>query len=380
MAILEEVKGALAGVLHLNKTNSVIGLDIGSSFIKVVQLRKDHERAILETYGELALGPYAGLEVGRAANLKPEQIVQAVLALFDEANITTKVGSLAIPLESTLLSLIEMPQMNKAELDKSVPIEARKYIPVSMGEVSLDWWIIPKQQFDEDEESSEEETEKEKNDKEKIEVLIVAIHNDVLAKYNEIISQTELVDSSLEIEVFSAVRSTLSHDMAPFMVLDMGAATTKLSMVEQGIIKSSHILNKGSQDITTSISQSLNISTSKAEELKRKIGLLGEGEEDGKITTSASASVEYILGEANRVLLNYQTKYKRTITKVVLIGGGVLLKGFEEEAKKKLSTEVIYGDAFANVETPSFLEPVLEEAGPEFAVALGLALRRLQDL
>ncbi|HET8575268.1 MAG TPA: type IV pilus assembly protein PilM [Candidatus Paceibacterota bacterium] len=378
MAILEQVKGALADALHLQKTNSVLGLDIGSSFVKVVQLRKDGEKAVLETYGELALGPYAGLEVGRAANLKPEQIIQAVLALFSEANITTKTGSVAIPLGSTLLSLIEMPKMNEAELAKTIPLEARKYIPVSISDVSLDWWIIPERKGEEAEEEEDETEPKEKKEK-KTEVLIVAIHNEVLTKYNDIINRAELQNSSLEIETFSAVRSTLSHDMSPLMMLDLGAATTKLSLVEQGIIKSSHILNKGSQDITIALSHSLNMSMPKAEELKRKVGLLGEGD-DAAASKVMEAEVDYILTEANRVLLNYQTKYRRTVTKVVLIGGGVLLKGFEDEAKKKLSTEVVYGDAFSKVQTPPFLEPVLKEAGPEFAVALGLALRRLQDL
>ncbi|MBI2120737.1 MAG: hypothetical protein HYT94_03900 [Parcubacteria group bacterium] len=67
------------------KTESVIGLDIGSSFIKVIQVRKEQGRAILETYGELALGPYGGLDVGRATNLPPEKIAEAVKDLFREA-------------------------------------------------------------------------------------------------------------------------------------------------------------------------------------------------------------------------------------------------------------------------------------------------------
>src|SRR3989339_897192 len=80
------------------RSQSVVGIDIGSSFVKVVQLKKKGGRAVLETYGELALGPIAGLEVGRMTNLSAEKIAQAVADIFREANVTTKESAIAIPL------------------------------------------------------------------------------------------------------------------------------------------------------------------------------------------------------------------------------------------------------------------------------------------
>jgi len=74
---------------------SVIGVDIGSSVVKVVQLRKEQGRAVLETYGELALGPYGGLDVGRATNLPVEKIAEAIKDLFREANVTAKTAAVA---------------------------------------------------------------------------------------------------------------------------------------------------------------------------------------------------------------------------------------------------------------------------------------------
>lgn len=372
MAFFDQFKNTVSGMLDFNnKGDHVIGLDIGSSFIKVVQLRKENEVAVLETYGELALGPYAGGDVGGIASLDVGQVTQAIEALFEEANITTKVAAVAIPLPETLLSLIKVPSAPQKELEETISEEASKYIPVSTSDVTLDWWVIPEPEVDEQGETDQEQKE--------LEVLIVAIHNDVLSKYNNIISQGELKQSSLEIEIFSAVRATASRDMSTFLVIDMGASTTKISVVGQGIIKTSHIVNTGSAHVSQAIAEAKGITSARAEEYKRKLGLEGTGDDEA-ISNAARPVVDQVLEEANRILLDYQKKYQRTITKAVLVGGGVLMPGFEARAGEKLATEVVYGEAFAKARTPKFLEPVFKEAGPEFSVAMGLALKKLEDL
>lgn len=382
MALFNTLKEKFSGSLNMSKGKSVIGLDIGRSFIKVVQLRNENEKVILETYGEIALGPYAGLSVGGATKLAPEEIVEAIKALFKETNVTANTGALSIPLDSTLLTLIEMPKMEEVKLQKAIPLEAKKYIPAASDEISLDWMVIPKRK-DEDEDEAQKKDEADGKDAatapEKVEVLIMAIHNDVLTKYNNIINGISLVNSSLEIEVFSAVRAVLSRDMSTFMVLDIGSTSTKLSIVERGVIKGSHIVGKGSRDITKAIASAKRVTETKAEELKRKVGISGEGEDGTVLLEVTLPIVDQILAEANNVILNYQQKNSRPVTKVALIGGGVLLPGFVERAQEKLSTDVFYSDAFTKVQTPEFLDSILKDAGPEFAVAVGLALRRLED-
>ncbi len=353
------------------KPESVIGLDIGSSFIKVVQVRKEQGRAVLETYGELALGPYGGLDVGRATNLPADKIAEAINDLFREANVTTKTGSVALPLSSALLTLIELPMLDEEKLAQMIPIEARKYIPVPITEVTLDWIVVPR---------SEELAAKEADaTKQKIQVMIVAIHNQVLNKQQDIVSKLGLEGVSFEIETYSSIRATLGRDMAPVMFLDMGAGITKLALVEQGIIKSVHIVSRGSQEITLALSRALNVSIAKAEGLKRSVGLLGKDEDGRKVSDVVEATAGYIFAEANRVLVSYQSKNNRSISKVVLTGGGALLKGLPEFARKWLEAEVVLGDSFSKLETPAFLQTVLADAGPEFSVAIGLALKKLQE-
>src|SRR4051812_10840361 len=113
------------------KSKSVIGVDLGSSSIKVVQLRRDGETAVLETYGELALGPYAGGEAGQATNLPADKIAETLKDLLRESSVTTTDSGISIPFSRSLLTLVELPYRDSPEEQKTmIELEARKYIPV----------------------------------------------------------------------------------------------------------------------------------------------------------------------------------------------------------------------------------------------------------
>lgn len=359
------------------QSQSVIGIDIGSSSIKVVQLRKKGGKAVLETYGELALGPYAGIEIGRATNLPNEKVIEALGDLLKEANVTTRSAGISIASSSSLLSFIHMPDMDQKQLSAMIPIEARKYIPVPITEVALDWWVIPKQDssFSEFEKTpAAQDAAKDKG----IEVLLVVIHNDVLNRLNQITQGAQLQTSFYEIEIFSSMRSVVDQSLESVMIFDMGAGSTKLYVIERGILRASHTINRGSQEITLALSRSLGMPVGEAEHIKRTIGLSSEPEHKS-IKEVISLNLDYVFSETNRVIGAFEKKYAKSVSKVVLTGGGSLLKGFLDLARTRFQTEVILGDPFAKTEAPAFLEPVLRTAGPEFAVAIGIALRKLQE-
>lgn len=362
---------SIKGVFGKKKSDSVVGVDIGSSSIKAVQLRGDKGRAILETYGELSLGPYKKEDVGKSVILEPDGIATAMVDLFKEANITTTEASVSIPLRSSLLTVIEVPFVDKEKIDQMIPIEARKYVPVPISEVTLDWWVIPQKEKEDGKFKSPVYSKGVST----VEVLVVATHNNTIGAYQKAFESASLKANSFEIETFSAIRSVFKHDMSATMVIDFGAGSTKVVIVDYGIVRTSHLIPKGSQDITLALSKSLGVSFSKAEEIKRKLGTLGK--EDGGVSNVINQSAEYLLFEANNILANYQKKYHRSIEKVILIGGGSLMKGFKESVEKNFGVEVYFGDPFSKTEAPAFWEPVLKEAGPSFAVAVGLALKEL---
>ena len=341
------------------KEASVLGVDIGTSSIKIVQLRKEKERAILQTYGELAIGPYSKLKIGQATKVSEEVIVEALKDILKEANAKAKTAVVSIPLASSFITVINLPSSVEGDISEVIKIEARRYIPIPLSEVALDWWVIP-------------------DDKEKkiIQILLAAIHRDTINIYKNIISRAGLKAKAYEIECFSMIRSCLGRETSPVAVLDFGASTTKLAIIDYGIMKVTHSISHGSQELTLALSRSLNIDFSRAEEMKREIGL-SDLPEHKEVVSILEPVLEYIFAEVNRFIKDFQKKSNRSVGKLILSGGGSLLNGLIDFSIKKFTIEVELADPFAKVEYPVFLSNAIKGGGANFSVATGLALREL---
>lgn len=353
---------------------SVVGIDVGSSSIKVVQLKQKDGKAILETYGELALGPFAKLGIGQATNLSVGELEAALRDLFREANVTATLAAFSIPLRSSLLKVIELPVFDKKQLEEMIPLEARKYIPVPISEVLLDWWVIPKHEFHTPGvETAIAPTSATSHTM--AEVLLVAIHNGTIQKYQDLATRMKLASKTFEVETFSAMRALLGHDISPTAILDIGAGTSKLTIVDEGVVRISHTINKGSQDITLALERALGIPFDQAEKMKRSQGLNAASDDHAV----ASSVLEFIFYEVQGEIASFQKKYGRAVSKIELIGGGSTLRGLQEIAASTLKTEIVKGKPFQKVEAPAFLAEILDEVGPGFAIAVGLALRELEE-
>ncbi len=355
--------------------SSAVGIDIGSSAIKVVEIKTKGGKAVLETYGVISLGSYADLDNGRVTNLTSDKVIEALKEVLKQSGVTSNSVALSIPVRSSLIFTIELPsQIKESEIASIIPTEARKYIPVPITEVSLDYFVLPKK------EASFEEANNpdiKVTDQTKTEVLVVAIQNEAVAKYRSLVSECALEAGFFEIEIFSSIRANFEHELSPVLLMDFGASSTKLSIVEFGTVKSFHIINRGGADISDAVSKSLSIPFSKAEEMKREFGLF-ENPMEKSLPDIIKIHTDYIFSETNNVLLGYEKKYGRAISKVIFSGGGSLLKGLKEIAVDNFKAEIEIGHPFSKVGAPAFLEKVLSATGPEFAIAIGLALRKLQ--
>jgi len=348
------------------KGKSVIGVDVGSSSLKVVQLRREGGMAILETYGELALGPYAGVEAGQATNLPAAKIAETLQDLLREANVTTKEAGISIPFSRSLLTLVELPRRDNPDEQKTViELEARKYIPVPVSEVQLDWFIIP------------EPLPEGASPPSKIQVLLVAVHNDELTLLESVVRETELAATFYEIEIFSTIRSVVDEPVKPVLVLDIGASATKVYVVEHGVVALSHNIPSGGQDVTRTIATSTGITVGNAERLKKEHGFADEkGTYDRR---SIELVYSRIFEETKRAFNQYEQTKGKKISALVLTGGGGVTKELAHYAKTFFGLEVHIADPFGKTQAPAFMRPVLEAIGPEFAVAVGLALRKLEE-
>lgn len=355
---------SLTSQIGRHESESVLGVDIGTSSIKIVQAREVKGSAMLENYAEIALGPYAGAEVGQAVNPTPEKVAEALGDVLKAANITARTGGFSVPLSGSLISVINLPTRDTSTFQTMIPIEARKYIPVPVSEVALDWFAIP------EEEEKFLEPNKAAEHANTTDVLLVAIHNQVLERLGTITKTAGTSPRFFEVEPFSMARASYEHTTTPVMLIDLGASSTRIYVIEFGIISVSHTVPRGAQDLTLALAKSQSITFQEAESAKREKGITK--------ADAGSAVLDFIFSEARRIYLTYQRKEGKVISGVVLLGGGAELKGIRDSAAKFFDANVVLGNPFEKVAAPAFIADVLKETGPSFSSAIGLALRALQ--
>lgn len=374
-SILGGIKKFLSSLMGTKKSDVSVGIDIGTSSIKVVQIKRENGRAVLDTYGALALGQYGeGGTVGQVTNLDAETLAKALTDVLAETHITSKNVVLGLPSVSCIIFILQLPaEIEERDFGTVIPNEAKKFIPVPLTDVSLDWYVIPRRE----DSGSEARALTESGGEARMSILVVATLNETLVKYTEVMQKAGLPTDALEIEVFSHIRSVLTRELFPVMIVDIGASKTKLSIVEHGVVETFRLVNKGSQDITLAIAHSLELPFNKAESIKKEFGL-SPNTEHPNVGEIIKTHLSDIFQETNATILAYEKRYNKNVGKIIFTGGGALTKGLLDYASQSFSAELSIADPFSKVDAPVFLQGVLKTTGPEFSVALGLALKQLQ--
>ena len=349
--------------LKNDEMGQALGLDIGPSAVKVVQLRREKNKIILDTYGEVALGPYNGLKIGQAAHVGEEKMIEAIKDLFKEAKITARDTVVAIDPAGAYVSLINVPKVTDEQLRTMIPIEARKYIPIPLTEIQMDWWHVP-------------DTVKFTKDPKTTSVVLAAVNNTTLVMYDSLVKKLELKNVEYEIHGYSLLRSSPPHTHSMVMYVDIGAQTTTLSLVYQGIVLDMHVVTRGSQDSTMQLAKALSITLDKAEESKRIFGYKGDAESP-YVKDILELSSYPLFGEVARLSLMYERKYNQTIEGIILTGGGSRVPGMLATYSKTVHIAGRIVTPFEQVIVPPFLAEMMERVGPTYAVALGCALKKL---
>ena len=351
------------------KESGFLGIDIGSSSIKVVQLKKEKERAILQTYGELSISGYADNgEVGKAFTVVDTKLSDALKDVLREAQVTVKKAVVSIPLKNSFLTTMEMPRLSDQEMKEAIPYEARKYVPIPLSEAMIDWWVMPPMSMD----SAASSIGSPKRDF--VSVFLAAVPKEVVEKYESILKKVGLEISGFEIEVFSFARSAIKRDLGSVLLIDLGASSMRLIIADGGSVRATHNVERGSQELSIALAQSLGVNFDRAELLKRESGIMHRPETEGVVSV-LEPLVDFFASEGERFLLDWKRKGGRPISRVVLGGGGALLKGLVDVMIKRYGVEVEIADPFSKVVYPAFLEPSLMDIGATFTNAIGLALR-----
>jgi type IV pilus assembly protein PilM len=303
-------------------------------------------------------------------------------SLFKEAGINAKEAIVAIPLRGSFLTTIKLPKIDEKEMDAMVKFEARKFIPVMIEEIEFDWWVLPpslKNTARQSQSSPQQLVDAGSPQKagEMVDVLIVAIQKDLLNKYRQVVSSAGLGTVRFEIEIFSSIRSCIFRQTSPVMIIDFGASSTKFSIVDYGVLRTTpHSVDRGTQMLTSSIAKSMNISFGRAEEMKLQVGLSSRPEHK-ELVSVMEPTLNYIFSEGRQMMNIFKNKTGETVGKVILSGGGALLGNITDMAVKNLGVECVTADPFAKAQYAPFLQEVLKQIGPSFSCAAGLALREV---
>lgn len=365
MASLRKLFSGMAS--KASDAKRVMGIDIGSSSIKVVEVQERDGVLTLTTYGELQLGPYADTEIGQSVTLDPKKEQQALVDVIRESAVKATNAVFAMPLASSFVTTIHFTADQKEDISSRVRVEARKYIPVPIGEVTLDWAEIESEQ-DEDKKDKKEKTGPVKRD-----VLVAAIQNEALNRFKVLMQFASLGEPPTEIECFSAIRGVFKAEEQDIALIDIGAVSTKLYIARQGLLQRMHRVRAGGAIATKRIASTLDLTFEDAELLKRNITKDAANFNDVK--RAHHSCYDRAWQEFRQVINEYEQTLGTSIDTIYLTGGGSLFPATTNMIEDILQKKVVYVNAFNKVAYPAFMEDMMKELGPTFHVALGSALR-----
>lgn len=339
--------------MFFGQKKSVLGVDIGSSSIKIVQIDSSGSPR-LETYGLVDLPEPV---TSQTTDEKAHQIAELLKNLVDKAHTTTKDCILSLPNSAVFTSVIDMPRMGDKEMESAMQFEAKKYVPLPFSEVTLSWTIIS-----------------ENDDGTSNKVLLIAVPKQIRDIYIKIFQLAGLNLEIIEIEALALIRALVVDTKKNDVIIDIGAKVTGLNFIRQGSLQLTRNLSIGGDTITDRIAQELNLSTERAEQFKRDFGLHGTD----FLPEAVKPVLSIIKTEVNQILGIYKA-HNIAVDRVVLVGGGAQLPGIAEYFTTELGVPTVLGDPLARVSYPDEIRSILSRYALHLTIAVGLAIRQQED-
>ncbi|MCX6796028.1 MAG: type IV pilus assembly protein PilM, partial [Candidatus Falkowbacteria bacterium] len=328
------------GLFSSSSTPSFLGVDIGTSSIKIVELKKEAGQAKLLTYG---FSENKEIISGEGQH-NPAYLAGAINRICNEAGMVSRTAVSALPTFSVFSSIINLSSVNKKDIDSAVHWEAKKVIPLPLEEMILDWKIINNGQAGADQ--NKNQTGK------NVKVLLTGAPKSLVKKYIDIFKEAKINLLSLETETFSLVRSLVGNDKSPVMLVELGAATTDISIINNGIPLLSRSIDVGGIKLTKEISNFSKIEIEKAEQFKFDLGVSALDSAESGIPQIVTDVISPIVNEIKYALNLFRDKYKLQTEKIILSGGSALLPNLTGYLGKVFNIQVLIGDPWARISYP----------------------------
>ena len=336
----------------------VLGIDIGSSSIKIVELGQVGNTYELRNLGE-ALLPQNSILNKSVAN--SESITQTLSTLIDDIGIQADDAAISISGSSVMMKRISLPKMSNAELKKSIIWELENSIPGGINEVNYDYQIIPGD-----------------NPKDNIDVLVIAANKKATKDYVSIVTQVGLNPVIVDLDVFSldSMYEVNYPDSEGLLALvNIGAVVTNLIIIKDGGPVFAQDLEIGGDRYTNMIMAEMELSYEEAEEVKynQRTGLV-----DPALNQLAHNFIDILCADIKKALDSFSLAHTEEKVKRIMIGGGPSgMPGIQEALSVLTQSYVGVLNPFRKIEynNNNFDSEYIEEISSKMTIATGLALR-----
>lgn len=347
-----------------SKSENLVGLDIGSHSVKLMQANTGNVKPRLISMGIAPL-PRNSLVEGRVA--KPEAVADAVRQLAAHLGIRKKSVAISISGYDVMIKKIELPTMTEDELEERMHAELGQYIPYNIEEVDVDYQIV----------------DVSKDRPNFMDVLLVAAKKESVQDFNNILKLAGFDPFIVDVDFFALSNSfeaTYGFDEKRVALLDMGAAKSVMNISYKGVPIFTRSISIGGNQITDNIKDFFNISFEEAESAKL-------GENPGKYPVREMeeifvSTVSAWVTECRRAVDFYYHNYPdQSIDSIYLCGGSCRIPGLDKVMSEhlELPVEIFNPIGLLQFDTSKFDKAYVDYIGPQMAISLGLALRKTKE-
>ncbi len=358
----------------------ILGVDLGVGGIKLVELISKNGRAHLGTYGftEGFLGiekktmaeesvkntEQQAKEAAAQDAVEMKRLGLALKMLVEKCGAKSKQAVASIPISTVFSAVITVAKTDdKAQLAGLVQQEAKKLLPVPLEDVVLDYRELPEIFVD-------VETAR----KTRTKLIVTAAPRKAVARYTAIFKEAGLQLKSLETESFALVRALVGNDPAAVMVLDMGAARTNVYLIRGAVPLMHRSINIGGRDFTKALVEKLHVTAEEAEQIKIDLAMRRDGD---ALLDAFKPAADPIVQEIKYHIQLFEKQLGGAAArpdKIILTGGSSLLPNLDKYLEDYFQMRVYVGDPWARIVYPEALKMALDQLGPRFGIAIGLAL------
>jgi len=350
------------------RAKSLVGLDIGSSAVKAVELKPAGKGYKVIAFGSEPVPPDSIVE---GAIIDGAAVADAIRRLFDGRGIKTKDVAASLSGNAVIVKKITLPMMTENELSESIYWEAEQYIPFDIQDVNLDYQIL-------------DAPDAAAAGKGTMDVLLVAAKKEKIADYTGVIAQAGRSAAIVDVDAFALQNAyEVNYGIDPnavVVLLNAGASATNINIVSGDRSVFTRDISIGGNAYTEALQKELNLPYEQADSLKRGLPADGVSFEDARPVLRAVS--ENVMLEIQKTFDFFKaTAASDRIDRIMMSGGASRAEGFTEMLSERFQAPVEAFDPFKRVmfDAKKFSVATAADVAPTVAVAVGLALRRVGD-